>query len=188
MKHRPTTNRLDQAVTIDSLVELYRSGMSLSQIAKRFGVSPQAISWRLEKANEPRRKAGAPAPTPDLEREALVEFYERQQLSSGETAARLNVKAKFVLNRLCKHQIARRSPKKAARLAHGPVPTRAELTQLYLVEKKSQAQIARMFGKRQTTISDWLRDYNIKKEIKLSSVKARERRNRRKAEAKLEAD
>ena len=56
MRTRSEAQTLRRGVLDDGeVVKLYREGMSLLQIAKKFGVSHPAIRYRLQKVGEPRR-------------------------------------------------------------------------------------------------------------------------------------
>lgn len=108
----------------------------------------------------------------------MIDLYLNQKLRPAEIGNKLNAPGDFIKTLLIKHKIPLRNHKEAAAVKFGETPDCEELKQLCLTERKSQNEIAKIYGARQQTISKWLRHYGIKKEIKLKSLKARERRKR----------
>ena len=83
-------------------------GMSLRQIAKRFGVSHQAVHERFNKAGIPLRPPGGEFEPIPVDEETLRRLYEAEKLSIREVAERLSITQAKVRRRLKKYDIERR--------------------------------------------------------------------------------
>src|SRR5688500_17025842 len=71
------------------ILELYQiKGMSAKEIAERFGVTRQAISYRLKAAGVPRRSGRPEVKYPD--RKLIEQLYVGERLSIPAVAERLN--------------------------------------------------------------------------------------------------
>jgi len=93
----------------------------------------------------------------DLSRETLRNLYEQQGLSQREIARRLDVSKSFIASRMKRYGIAPRS-------AHVPPQFDIQREDLYLLyhrQKKSQAEIASLYGCSQSLISLKMRKYGI---------------------------
>ena len=103
MKRKAHTNPLD----LNELKLLYcEEGFSLRAIAKRFGVTYQAIHDRLVRAGITRRKRGEPKKEP-VAKETLQTLYLLERLSVTEIAKRLKMPQKRIYAALRFHSIPR---------------------------------------------------------------------------------
>ncbi len=83
--------------------------MPAKKVAEHFGVTRQAISWRLKDAGVQTRPL-RPKP-PRFAKEILESLYVEQQLTVDQVADRLNTSPCVIIRELDKHGIQRRTPK-----------------------------------------------------------------------------
>ena len=96
-KHNPELRRLYEV-----------EGLKLREIAKRFGVSHQAVHDRLVRMGVAMRTRSNR--NHSLEAELLQKLYVRDRLTLAEVAAELKITPYFVARELRRHKIPRRRP------------------------------------------------------------------------------
>jgi len=113
---RVIRNKLS-SVSQDELINLYeREGLSLSQVALKYGVSPSVVSTRMEKLSMPRRPNGGSwfkgkGKLEKVSKEEMEELYNRQRLTGLQIAKIYGVSDATVFKRLQNLQIPRREYK-----------------------------------------------------------------------------
>src|SRR4030095_1838861 len=98
-------------VLLSEIIELYvKREMSMTQVAKHFGVSKQAISLRLKRAGiitRPAAQSTVPKP-PQFKKSILEKLYIDEELTVERVAERLNTTPGKILQAMYRHVIERR--------------------------------------------------------------------------------
>lgn len=100
---RTENGRFASRLNADEIAELYCSGQTLVQIARRLGVTEGAILYHLRRANVPRRKRGPHEPSNKLSlpTNEIVRLYQ-SGLSTFDIARHLNCAGKTISDRLAR--------------------------------------------------------------------------------------
>ena len=165
--------QLDAVATASELTLLYNSGLTTREIGERCNVSSDTVRRRLSAAGVTLRPGGTKLKVRVAPPDLLHDLYERQKLGIEAIAAKLKTSGHFVKAQLSKHGIRLRTHAEANRARAKIVkPSEQELRRLYLVEKKSQTEIARQHNTFHPQVSVWLASYNIRKPLKSVAAKA----------------
>jgi|GEM_PF-3119968 len=145
-----------------------KQGLSQQKIADKVGLNQGTISKILIKMDvRPRRsitRNAIPSNKKNISKEKLKELYLKKNISTHKIAKLVGVKQSTVWKWLKKYGIKRRDLSQAQFRFHGKEiirPSKKELFQWYVVEKKSEPQIAKLLGVDVGTISNWLKEYEI---------------------------
>lgn len=152
---------------INELVTLYKSGLPLSAIGEKYGITRQRIHQILKKADGKsqvaderkfqRQKRLIKARI--LEKDLLTEFYVTEGLSIKELQKRFNLGYKLIRKSLVYYRI----PIRRGNLLPKSVLTRDLLTKLYLDQNLTAGEIAARLGYQVITIKTRLSKLGIKK-------------------------
>lgn len=147
-----------------------KKGLSQQKIASVLGLNQATVSKILIKegvrSRMTTRKNYTPYNKKDIGREKLKELYLKNNFSTHKIAKLVGVKQITVFRWLKKYGIERRNLSQAQFRFRGKIvkkPTKQELYKLYILEKKGEPHIAKMLKTDTTTISNWLKEYGIKR-------------------------
>ena len=166
--------------------ELYRlywiEKLPTKKIAKKFNVSQGAIYRWLKKFNIPikgtphseehKKKIAQSSLKFKATKEELYELYIIQKLPVEEIAKKYNVTKNTVWRWIKIYRIPLRGKivydetrKKMSKAKIKFNISKEELFRLYVIERKSSYEIAKMFSISEQTVLNWLKKYNIPEEL-----------------------
>jgi DNA-binding CsgD family transcriptional regulator len=137
----------------DEIKELYLSGVKVPVIANKCGVVPRTIRKHLSKMGI-RRRSLRP-----ITREEFEDLYLRKRLLQQEIARVLEITPVRVRKLIDEFGLQVR-PHGGWRLK--PPIDKDTLYRLYILERRSQKEIAKCQGLGQTTVSKWLRLHGVR--------------------------
>jgi transposase-like protein len=134
------------------------TGMRLSELGVRFGVSPQTVLKWLEAASVPRR-AGAISVRTDLDNDDIRRLYVDGGCTAAEIAQQLGCAPSTVYHRLSRMGVSRRLP--APR--HRSRPDETTLRRLYIEQGLTLRQVALRYAVSPQAVHGWLRAAGIQR-------------------------
>lgn len=142
-------------IPIKDLVRLYKKGESLKELSEIYNCSIATIMKRLRGYGISVDKARGKKF--NIKKDRLKNLYLKQKLSTYEIADKFNCCQATVWKKLMEFKIKRRSPYEL----YAKIPSKKELTRLYLNKKLSTWEIEKTCGYSRSTIHRKLREYGI---------------------------
>jgi len=149
----------------EQLMQWYADNrMSANDIGKKLGVTGRTIGlWLREYAVQRRNISEAKLPPGFVKpsKEELQRRYVNERMSMAEISKKLNISSATVSRLFHEYHIPIRSLAETRLPAGVGKPSKEELRQWYVVERRSTIDIAEQLGVCNGTVGRWLRDYDI---------------------------